>query len=529
MPAHHARKKCCCDEDEGGLARYLEVVPVISIPADSYMYDNTKFFVDLGDDFEISDDLLLYSGGSASTAQIPVRLGYVEEFVPDRGMQCRFADGEISSGNLGDIGALRYRGWRIKGGGLRFTQAEFVLGDFSDMTRIVMDLPGSRSDDLISQVEGGGFFFLGGEFGNEPALIETRNSVDQDGNPATYQVGFFPRTECSKPEQGRTYDTGDERLVFDFTTQFPNNITLTFTYKGESNGQSFNYQITRTYQKFVSGSGSYPESEVLGTPPFNSYVNVSGFVPDDPNESRLLLFGYRAINCTELQPNQVNPSLGDIAISAPCMPIKYYSFGSLDSFAHGPVGSVRFFTGDPAIGSFFTDANNPPGSATSYVPHRLSQPGIVTTDVTIGPDNPDLRTNFAISTGFVIGSAGAGNLNPPAGSSPATAMSYKAGVAVERNYTMSLEDAYKTRPALRRGNQSPFPPTNVTIRGLTQNGLAYGSADIPLFKLDAITGSIALEEMRNPLGGGYHFLTDGLTQGSHFVFPNSTPTSVQQS
>ena len=213
------------------------------------------------------------------------------------------------------------------------------------------------------------------------------------------------------------------------------------------------------------------------------------------------------------------------------MPIKYYSFGSEDSFFHGPVGEVRFFTGDPASGfiSLFTDANEIPSPAFSYIPHRLDQPGIVTTDVTIGPDNPDLRTNTSISTGFGIGSAGAGNLNPPAGSSPFTAMSYKAGVALENNYTMSIEDAFKTRPALRRGNQSPFPPTNVTIRGLTQNGLAYGSADIPMVTLDAISGSIALTKMTNPLGGGYHFLTDGLTEDSHFVFPNNTPTTVSQS
>ena len=522
------KRRCCCP-GVGDIARYLEVVPVIDIPADSYMYDNTKFFVDLGDDFEISDDLLLYAGGSASTAQVPIRLGYLEEFVPDRGIQCRFADGEISSGNLGEIGALRYRGWRVKDGGLRFTQAEFITGDFSDMTRIVMDLPGSRDDDLIQQVEGGGFFFLGGQFGNSPALIQERSSVDQDGNPVTYHVAFVPRTECSKPEQGRTYGNDAKRLVFDFTTQFPNSITLNFTYKGESSGQSFNYQITRTYEKFVSGSGLFPEAITLENPGSLPYRNVSGFVQDDPSDSAFLLFGYKAIDCTELQDDQVS-SGPKIPISAPCMPIKYYSFGSVDSFFHGPVGEVRFFSGDPAAGfiSLTTDANEIPGFAGSYVPHRLDQPGIVTTDVTIGPDNPDLRTDFVVP-GFVIGSAGAGNQNPPSGSIPFTAMSYKAGVALENNYTMSIEGAFAARPALRRGNQAQFPFSNVTIRGLTESGLAYGSADCPLITLDAITGSIRLELMTNPLGGGYHFLTDGMTQDSHFVFPMTLPTTVSQS
>ena len=281
------KRRCCCPGESGEFARYVEVEPVISIPSSSYMYADTKFFVDLGAEFELSGDLLLYEGGSASTAQAPIRLGYLEVFVPERIRRVRFADGESSGGNFDDITALRHRGYRIKSGGLVFTNSEYFSDDFPPMTRIEMSLPGSQSDDLIFQVQDGGFYFLGGQFDQTPALIQSREGLDQNGDPTTYLVAYNPRRECSRPEQARAYNPN--RLVFDFTSEFPDTITMEFRYKGNFvfPDEDFDETISRTYAKFVAGSGTYPTTTTVpslnGSP--QTYTNVTGFVTESPEES----------------------------------------------------------------------------------------------------------------------------------------------------------------------------------------------------------------------------------------------------
>ena len=516
----NAKVRCCCDEETQEVARYVEVEPVISIPPSSYMYDNTKFFVDLGNDEELSGDLLLYEGGSASTAQIPVRLGYLETFVPDRVRKVRFADGEVDNGNLKDINALKHRGWRIKTSGLKFSQSEYFTGDFSDMTRIEMSLPGTQSDDLIQQVDEGGFYFLGGTFSQTPALVQSREGLDQDGEPTTYLVAYNPRRECSRPEQARAYNPN--RLIFDFTSEFPDTITMEFRYKGNRNfpDESFDETISRTYQKFVAGSGTFPLIEQLpnlNNPDFLTYPNVFDFQEESPDASAVILFGYRQVNCTEQREIPQRP--GDYqTLSAPCMPVKVYSAGA-GGFGHGPVGIVKYFTGDGGGGlaNLLTDSNFQGAGFTRFLPHMsFTQVGVVLHDVTLGPDNPPLEENTDFSTFNQNFGSSAPFDNPPPviPQVPVTAMSYKGGAAIDNFHTCSVEEAFKVFPRDRRG-VTGTPPQNVTVRNVAS--FTFGTGDFPIVRLDSKDGSIGLEKMTNPLGGAYHYLTDGLSAGSQIT------------
>jgi hypothetical protein len=495
------------------------------------MYADTKFFVDLEGDEPLTEDLLLYAGGSASTNGVPVRLGYLEVFVPERIRRVRFADGESSGGNFDDITALRHRGYRIKSGGLVFTNSEYFSDDFPPMTRIEMSLPGSQSDDLIFQVQDGGFYFLGGQFSGTPALVQVREGVDQNGDPTNYIVAYNPKRECSRPEQARAYNPN--RLVFDFTTEFPDQITMSFQYSGNFSipDESFDETITRTYSKFVAGSGTYPTTTVV--PSLNgfpqTYINVTGFETESPEESNAIVFGYRAIDCTE--EREITNALGDFKpISAPCMPIKVYSAGK-GSLLHS-FGVIKYFTGDPGTGlaGLITDENLSGSGFLRFFPHMSpTQVGVVLHDVTLGPDNPPLEEDTKFSFFNRIFGSTAPNTNPApvVALVPVTAMSYKGGVAIENFHTCSLEEAFFAYARDRRGiTGSSQNPQNVTVRGVGDH--SFGTGDIPIVRLDSKSGGVGLERMTNPLGGAYHFLTDGMSEGSAFG-DITQPTSVSLS
>ena len=145
-----ANTRCCCSGESGVVARYLECTPVITIPASSYMLGDVKFFLDLGADFELSPDLELYAGGSASTAGIPILLEYLDVFVPDNICRIHWSDNVVTNaGNLGDIYALRHRGWRVKDSGLKLTGLQMETGDGVEGTRIILSKPSSGSSGIF--------------------------------------------------------------------------------------------------------------------------------------------------------------------------------------------------------------------------------------------------------------------------------------------------------------------------------------------------------------------------------------------
>jgi hypothetical protein len=518
------KRRCCCPGEPLELVRYVEVVPVISIPASSYMYANTKFFLDLGEDLELTSDLLLYEGGAASTGGAPVRWGYFSTFVPDSsGFSVRFADGTISGSNMDNIGALRHRGWRVKGNGLRFSFAQWVLGDFSDMTRIEMNLPGTAGtlSDPVNQVQDGGYYFLAGEFSSTPALVTQRTTVDQNGNEANYLLGYNPRRECSKPEQGRTYGS-NPRLIFDFTSEFPGTITLTFRYRYRATASSSSevQEITKSYQKFVAGSATYQTTESLPrSGGFGNYRNVNGYVTEDPSDSDYILFGYRAVNCTEERTD----SDGDyVYVSAPSMPVKYYSFGSTTIFRHSAQGVIKFASGDGGQGlqNVFTDESFTQfQDASNWIPHQTAF-GAVTSDVTYGPDNPPLEDDTELSQLFSVGSS------EPFLNGGTSAMSYKGPTELRSIHTFSLESAWLVFPRVRRKTNEPPEsgvPSNITLVNVVNNGLGLGTIDFPLVALDSKNGVVSLQSMSFPLGNPYHYLTDGLSSGSFFNQLHAVP------
>lgn len=519
------KRRCCCPGEPLELVRYVEVVPVISIPASSYMYANTKFFLDLGEDLELTDDLLLYEGGPASTGGAPVRWGYFSTFVPGpTGFTVKFADGTSSGSNMDSIGALRHRGWRVKNTGLRFTHAQWVQDDFSGMTRIEMNLPGTAGtlSDPVNQVQDGGYFFLAGEFSSTPALVTSRTTVNQDGNEVNYLLGYNPRRECSKPEQGRTYGS-NPRLVFDFTTEFPGTITLTFRYRyktGPSSSSSEVQEITKSYQKFVAGSATYQTTESLPrSGGFGNYRNVNGYVTEDPSDSDYILFGYRAVDCTKERLD----SDGDyVYVSAPSMPVRFYSFGKRSVFRHRAVGFINFASGDGGQGlqDVFTDESFDQFSdAFDWIPHQIAF-GAVTTDVTYGPDNPPLENDSQIGSIFAVGSS------EPFPNGGTSAMSYKGPTELRSIHTFSLEMAWRIFPRFRRKTNEPpnsGVPSNVTLVNVINNGLGLGTIDFPLVALDSKNGVVSLQSMSFPLGNPYHYLTDGLSSGSFFNQLHAVP------
>lgn len=539
MPTHARKKSCCCPQ-VGKVARYLECEPVISFPSGSIVLNNVSFFLDLGEDTELNPDLVLYDGGPASTAQIPVLFSYdFMIFVPPAsGITIHWDDNDITgNNNLDKIYALRHRGWKIKDQGLQLTTAQMFFGDGVSGTRFIFELPGTESDDLIQQVDGGGYFFLGGEFGQTPALIQEKTSLDQDGNDVTFFVGYNPRKECSKPEQGRYYGDDHSNLLFDFTVLFPNSVTFNFTYKfGDDPSQTETFE--KTYTKFVSGAGTRQETEILDNGP-SQYKNVSGFIENeeqcDVNQSFYIQFGYRAINNTE---KREDPDGGaDFIIAVPSMPIRYFSIGSRDFYGGGsPLADPAISIGDGASSlsplqtqqDFFTT------NAKEFFPHQY-RVGDVMSDITVGPGLAQLEPDSEVETTggggpaiFAVPTSSNPSPNPTFGNQPHSALSYKGQTALRNNITFSLEAAYIALSTVPRHLGSSInAPLNSTIRNLRAFE-SFGTIDVPAIKLDSQTGQIGLVSNSNPFTGAYHFLTNGLSSGSFFQFP-CIPTSVTQS
>jgi hypothetical protein len=489
------------------------------------MYNNVKFFLDLGEELELNDDLLLYEGGPAATAGAPVRWGYLSVFVPGN-MSVTYADGISTNGNLDSINALKHRGYKVKNDGERYTQEQWLNDDdFNNMTRVQMGRPGTSGtlEDPVNQVNDGGFYFLAGEFSQTPALVTQRTTVDQDGNEVNYFVGYNPRRECSRPEQARTYTNGNQRLLFDFTTEFPSTITLTFKYryKYSSTSPTEVQEITRTYQKFVAGSATYQTTELLPrSDGLGDYRNVDGYVTEDPIDSKYILFGYRSVNCTD----ERTESDGDkVYISAPSMPIKWYSYGSSSIFSHAQ-GVIRFATGDGGQGlaNVFTDETYGQfQNANDWIPHTIKL-GAVMSDVTYGPDNPPLEDDTKMTNFFGVGS--------PAPTFPIndgiSCMSYKGQTELYSLHTLSLEGAWFLFPRGRRdgtGVPGSGNPSNVTLVNVVNNGWGWGTVDVPIIHMDSKNGALGLRMMTNPLGGAYHYLTDGFSSGSYWGFPMLAP------
>jgi hypothetical protein len=397
------------------------------------------------------------------------------------------------------------------------------------MTRVSMSRPSSTGQltDPVNQVFDGGFYFLANEFSQTPALVTEKFTVDQDGDEVNYFIGYNPRRECSKPEQARTYKTENKRLLFDFTSEFPPSFTLKtkYRFKASSSATLNEFEITKTYQKFVSGSATFQTTESLSrSDGLGTYRNVNGFVTEDPSDSDYLLFGYRAINCTV----EKTDSDGDkVYLSAPSMPVKYYSKGSGPSFFRHVPSQIRFATGDGGQGLSAVLTDELFGQfqdARRWIPHQISG-GVLTSDMTYGPDCPQLTPNSKIQSGFNVGSGG-GLPNPTLSGFPpifvaSSCMSYKGQTELLSIHTMSIEQATLLYPMDKRGGTSSAGQiTDITLVDVVNKGIGYGTIDKPFVHLDSKSGAVGLRLMTNPLGGAYHFLTDGLSNSFFsFEFP----------
>jgi hypothetical protein len=522
------KRYCCCDQPKQ-IVRFIECELVTSIPSGSYMIpeQDCSFFLDLGSDLEVPlGNFEIYSGGRASTNEAPVKIFDDFVFVPRDSIGLIAPDNNsVSPNNLGSIFGFRHRGFRIKEKPLMLTTAQLFSGDFVSGYRFRCRKPSNSDDDKIDQVDSGGFYFLGNTFSQTPALIQERTSEDQDGNPVNFFVGYNPRREIKRPEQARYYGNGPyPKLIFDFTSQFPSTVTLTFTYKFRTGLSGSRVQreevITRTYSKFVAGGKTKPTTEsITRNDGIFTYRNVDGFDSESPEDSSYILFGYRSTDCSEERPDQQGGGRPDYIVSAPSIPIRFYSFGNDDDQIGGGFGVERISTGDGATGlsPVLTDENFSASNTATFFPHEL-RCGAVMTDVTTGPNLAPIGNDEDIP--FVFGTS-CGFTNPT-GANPSpnvtnSACSYKSGSALTNIHSFSIECSMigLQRPAVRRG-KGVSGVNNITIRNLVEKGFAFGTIDVRAITLDATNGSLSLQSMTNPLTGAYHFLTDGMPGESNF-------------
>ena len=499
------KRRCCCDFPAAPI-RYIEVEPVIAIPEQCILVGNLSWWVDLNDVVEVSPGFVLYEGGDASSFGQPITVGDDPVFVwNDSNPTVWWADNDITGGtNLGKIFSLRHRGWRIKQGGRRVDfQGLAEVGG----TRIVWDLPSAASDDLIDQVQDGGFFFLPQEFSDTPALVQQRSSTDFNGDAVTFSVGYNPRKECVKPEQGRYYGSAAHQgLLFDFTQQFPNNITLEFVYKFRATSSSSpleTYTINKTYEKFVAGGGSNPTVELE-----DGVLVVTGFDDQDPEDSDYIKFGYRAV-----RPFVRTDGGAGITrtISAPSIPFYYFSLGKEENFGgqSSSVGDAQLAIGEGSNlqgilrtnVAFFTTPKS------DFVPHKR-RVGDVMQDVTYAPDLGDI----AGLLGKVSGMAQFPPTTTPITNQGSSAGSYKGAFALDHNYTHSMMDAHIG--FIRQDIMISTNSTNNAARGVE----AFPTTSVPVLAWGTDAGSLSLQSMTNPIVGGYHRLTDGLPSGVTQVF-----------
>ena len=502
--------RCCC-EAPNVQVQFIEVEPVIPLPNDAQLVGDVTWWLDLGEVVELNPSTEIYEGGQASTFGVPIVYGSDFVFVPSKAdPQVWWDDGDITGQtNLAQIFSLRHRGWKKKEPPrqVSFEQLADIGG-----TRIVWQKPAGVSDDQIDQLEEDGIFFAAAQlFDQNPALVTSRTSTDFGGDTIGYTVGYNPRKECVKPEQGRYYGTASHpKLLFDFTAQFPETITLTYTFP-ELNTDDDDVVVTRTYSKFVLGGQTEPTTSVLEipqTPPLPSLEAdvVTGFNDEDPENSNGIKFGYRNDDDNFVIYNN------RVAL-IPSIPFFWVSAGSagIDEFNNYKIGEGS--SGMNAVRTGFNTSTQKLVAGDklqdiTYYPESAEQTGEQIPSLKIPPQgtNPaqQPRRLFPDGTPFPFR---AGDF--PSGSViEYQCASYKGAVAIDSNYTLCLRTAYRVGGFLPQTDYEFF----LTTQFATNNDGTKNPPSIPTFAFPAFAwgedpSQLRLEPMSNPLSGPNHPLS----------------------
>jgi len=509
--------RCCCEAPNVEV-QFIEVEPVIPLPEGAQLISDVSWWLDLGEVVELNTGTEIYEGGQASTFGLPIVYGSDFVFVPSRGdPQVWWDDGDIdSSTNLAEIFSLRHRGWKKK---QPARQVSFEQLADIDGTRIVWQKPAGVADDQIDQLEGDGIFFAAAQlFDQNPALVTSRTSTDYGGDTIGYTVGYNPKKECVKPEQGRYYGTASHpKLLFDFTAQFPNSITLEFKFPSLDKDDN-DVTVTRTYSKFVLGGETEPTTSVLEIPGAVGTTQevdvVTGFNDEDPETSDTIKFGYRNDdNNFVIYDSQYLGSTAERVAVIPSIPFFWVSAGSgeIDEFNDYKIGEGS---------SGMTDVRNGFNTSTqklvagdklqdiTYYPESAEQTGEQIPSLKIPPQgtNPlqQPRRLFPDTIPFPFRSG-----DSPFGSViEYQCASYKGAVAINSNYTLSLRTAYLVGGFLPQTDFEFF----MTTQFATNNDGPVQPTSIPTFNLPAFAwgedpSQLRLEPMSNPLSGPNHPLS----------------------
>jgi len=493
------KSRCCCNAPNVEV-QFIEVEPVIDLPSDAQLVGNVSWWLDLGSVVELNPDTVIYPGGQASTFGLEIEYGQNFVFVPAPATPAIWwPDGDITANNnLADIHSLPHRGWKKKQPARQVTFEQLAE---IDGTRIVWNGPIGVSDDNIDQLNEGGFYFIDASLFNQtPALVVSRTSTDYGGDSIGYTVGYNPRKECVKPEQGRYYGASHTKLMFDFTAQFPESITLKYTFP-ELDGNDDDVVVTKTYSKFVLGGETSPTTEFLVLDAFGqgAFV-VTGFDDEDPENSDLIKFGYR----TSAEPYEVydlNPSSQRVA-QVPSIPFFWTSPGSDETVGTGDFKAGEGSTGMVSVASGF-----------SQTTHKLVV-GDVMQDITYYPESaeltgeqkpklkrPSVGVLFPDGTPFPFRT----NDSPSLPVIEYQCASYKGAVAIDDNLTFSLRDAYPVDGA-------ESGTLYLTSQFATNNDGVRNPISIPTFAFPALAWStnpqtLRLEKMSNPILGANHPLS----------------------
>jgi hypothetical protein len=495
--------RCCCTFNKGPV-RFIEVEPVIPIPASAEILDEVSWWLDLEETVEYSPDLLLYPGGSASNFGFPFTVGDDPVIVWSTDTpRIWWPNNEIrANNNLADIFSLRHRGWRIKEDG-RTADYEGLL-DVGG-TRIVWVRPGGSIEDPIEQLNAGGFFFFKEVFAQTPAITASRTPP---GSTDPYLVGYNPRKECCKPEQARYYGSGEHpKLLFDFTEQFPAEITMKFTYRfflrNNSDGLQ-TYEVENTYGKFVGGGLTLPTVQNV----FGFQKGVTGFDTEDPEDSDFIKFGYRAIRTDVISDGGALSS--DRLVAAPSIPFYYVSAGKKDLGSNGDLAAGESENGSSSsLPGFPASVTTDQVAASQLFPHKI-EAGDILQDVIhcpgLGvPDPVPTLGNKNIVARILAPTTPTPDPNGTSTRGAFTSGSYKGASALELNYCWSLVSAYVgADDGITEGTE----PTNSTLGGVG-NPRPVGTTVFPFFVWDE-NANLNLDGFTNPLDGSYHFMTEGL-------------------
>lgn len=511
--------RCCCEAPNVEV-QFIEVEPVIPLPSDAQLVGDVTWWLDLGEVVELNPSTEIYEGGQASTFGVPIVYGSDFVFVPSKAdPQVWWEDGDITGQtNLAQIFSLRHRGWKKKEPP---RQASFEQLAEIGGTRIVWQKPSGVSDDQIDQLEGDGIFFAASQlFNQNPALVTSRTSTDYGGDTIGYTVGYNPRKECVKPEQGRYYGTASHpKLLFDFTAQFPDSITLQFKFPALDRFDN-DVTLSRTFNKFVLGAETVPTTSPIDIqlrpapfPPVPVDL-VDGFDDQDPENAESIKFGYRSGSDNYLQ--YAYSALTDAIVQLPSIPFFWISHGSSSVF-----GGVKVGEGSenmPAVVDGFA-ANFQKATAGDVLQdityHPLGEeesdystrpiPAIIPSQGTIPSQQP--KRLFASSVAFPFENVGGFPISYTCGS-------YKGAVAIQSNYTTCLHTGIPSGPfSTERGPLLPETPYEffLTTQYATNNDGASDPVSVPTMLLPAFAWdeevNLRLEEMTNPILGVNHPLT----------------------